>query len=112
MSLGESARYGVDINTGGIIDTFANFVWELAVVKVFNVLSHVALFSFFLPTLVVIANVSDKCYKCEQRANLPNSKCGRDREEPKAESIQGGDARLERWVEGGMRGFVGRKGNL
>ncbi|KAF9594847.1 hypothetical protein IFM89_034830, partial [Coptis chinensis] len=31
---GESARYGVDINTGGIIDTFANFVWEPAVVKI------------------------------------------------------------------------------
>ncbi|KAF9613710.1 hypothetical protein IFM89_010152 [Coptis chinensis] len=34
MSLGESARYGVDINTGGIIDTFANFVWEHAIVKI------------------------------------------------------------------------------
>ncbi|KAF9595218.1 hypothetical protein IFM89_037816 [Coptis chinensis] len=32
--VGESARYGVDINTGGIIDTFANFVWEPAVVKI------------------------------------------------------------------------------
>ncbi|KAF9621666.1 hypothetical protein IFM89_025577 [Coptis chinensis] len=31
---GEGARYGVDINTGGIIDTFANFVWEPAVVKI------------------------------------------------------------------------------
>ncbi|KAF9587505.1 hypothetical protein IFM89_003523 [Coptis chinensis] len=30
----ESARCGVDINTGGIIDTFANFVWEPAVVKI------------------------------------------------------------------------------
>ncbi|KAF9596361.1 hypothetical protein IFM89_009709 [Coptis chinensis] len=26
--------YGVDINTGGIIDTFANFVWEPTVVKI------------------------------------------------------------------------------
>ena len=32
--LGESANYGVDINTGGITDSFANFVWEPAVVKV------------------------------------------------------------------------------
>jgi T-complex protein 1 subunit eta len=31
---GEGALYGVDINTGGIIDTYANFVWEPAVVKV------------------------------------------------------------------------------
>ncbi|KAF9601498.1 hypothetical protein IFM89_020265 [Coptis chinensis] len=26
--------FGVDINTGGIIDTFANFVWEPTVVKI------------------------------------------------------------------------------
>lgn len=32
--LGEGASYGVDINTGGIADSFANFVWEPAVVKV------------------------------------------------------------------------------
>lgn len=31
---GEGALYGVDINTGGIADSFANFVWEPAVVKV------------------------------------------------------------------------------
>ena len=31
---GEGASYGVDINTGGIADSFANFVWEPAVVKV------------------------------------------------------------------------------
>ncbi|KAL4178918.1 hypothetical protein AMTRI_Chr13g84600 [Amborella trichopoda] len=31
---GEGARYGVDINTGGITYTFANFVWEPAVVKI------------------------------------------------------------------------------
>ncbi|VAI44057.1 unnamed protein product [Triticum turgidum subsp. durum] len=28
------ANYGVDINTGGIADSFANFVWEPAVVKI------------------------------------------------------------------------------
>lgn len=33
--LGEGALYGVDINTGGIADSFANFVWEPSVVKVF-----------------------------------------------------------------------------
>lgn len=31
---GEGKPYGVDINTGGIADSFANFVWEPAVVKV------------------------------------------------------------------------------
>ncbi|CAN1251522.1 T-complex protein 1 subunit eta, partial [Linum perenne] len=31
---GEGAPFGVDINTGGIADSFANFVWEPAVVKI------------------------------------------------------------------------------
>eukprot|EP00250_Pteridium_aquilinum_P029667 c39928_g1_i1 orf=514-2196(-) len=31
---GEGALFGVDINNGGIIDTFANFVWEPSVVKI------------------------------------------------------------------------------
>ncbi|KAJ6311051.1 hypothetical protein OIU76_015718 [Salix suchowensis] len=31
---GEGAPYGVDINTGGIVDSFSNFVWEPAVVKI------------------------------------------------------------------------------
>ncbi|CAA7407684.1 unnamed protein product [Spirodela intermedia] len=31
---GEGAYYGVDINTGGIADSFANFVWEPSVVKI------------------------------------------------------------------------------
>jgi T-complex protein 1 subunit eta len=31
---GEGAPYGVDINTGGIADSFSNFVWEPSVVKV------------------------------------------------------------------------------
>ncbi|KAB2050615.1 hypothetical protein ERO13_A12G001300v2 [Gossypium hirsutum] len=30
---GEGAPYGVEINTGGIADSFANFVWEPSVVK-------------------------------------------------------------------------------
>ncbi|MQL90140.1 hypothetical protein Taro_022716 [Colocasia esculenta] len=31
---GEGLNYGVDINTGGIADSFANFVWEPSVVKI------------------------------------------------------------------------------
>ncbi|XP_034901445.1 T-complex protein 1 subunit eta-like isoform X2 [Populus alba] len=31
---GEGAPYGVDINTGGIADSFSNFVWEPSVVKI------------------------------------------------------------------------------
>lgn len=27
-------NYGVDVNTGGIADSFANFVWEPSVVKI------------------------------------------------------------------------------
>ncbi|THG15136.1 hypothetical protein TEA_005496 [Camellia sinensis var. sinensis] len=34
LVFGEGALYGVDINTGGIADSFANFVWEPAVVKI------------------------------------------------------------------------------
>lgn len=34
LCVGEGALYGVDINTGGIADSYANFVWEPAVVKV------------------------------------------------------------------------------
>lgn len=32
--IGEGVLYGVDINIGGIVDLFVNFVWELVVVKV------------------------------------------------------------------------------
>lgn len=54
--IGEGAPYGVDINTGGIADSYANFVWEPAVVKVYTcylnsidvVHSHmIVFFSFF-----------------------------------------------------------------
>ncbi|KAG0489954.1 hypothetical protein HPP92_006817 [Vanilla planifolia] len=31
---GEGANYGVDINTGGIADSFNNFVWEPSIVKI------------------------------------------------------------------------------
>ncbi|KAF6164317.1 hypothetical protein GIB67_029200 [Kingdonia uniflora] len=34
---GEDPLYGVDVNIGGITDSFANFIWEPAVVKI-NVL--------------------------------------------------------------------------
>lgn len=43
--IGEGALYGVDINTGGIADSFANFVWEPAVVKV---LVNFPIFEFFI----------------------------------------------------------------
>ena len=36
LYVGEGALYGVDINTGGIADSYANFVWEPAVVKVYR----------------------------------------------------------------------------
>nr|GFA21702.1 T-complex protein 1 subunit eta [Tanacetum cinerariifolium] len=41
LEVGEGALYGVDINTGGICDSFANFVWEPAVVKI-NAINVVA----------------------------------------------------------------------
>mmetsp|Transcript_5486 Transcript_5486/g.7411 ORF Transcript_5486/g.7411 Transcript_5486/m.7411 type:complete len:570 (+) Transcript_5486:154-1863(+) len=31
---GEGKLFGVDVNTGGIVDTFANFVWEPSLVKI------------------------------------------------------------------------------
>ncbi|KAF6142095.1 hypothetical protein GIB67_037013 [Kingdonia uniflora] len=31
---GEGVLYGVDVNTGGITDSFANFIWEPKVVKI------------------------------------------------------------------------------
>ncbi|XP_024385181.1 T-complex protein 1 subunit eta [Physcomitrium patens] len=34
LASGEGALYGVDINNGGIIDTFSSFVWEPSVVKI------------------------------------------------------------------------------
>eukprot|EP00850_Spirogloea_muscicola_P018892 SM000178S03457 [mRNA] locus=s178:145029:148469:- [translate_table: standard] len=34
LASGEGALYGVDINTGGIVDTYASCVWEPAVVKI------------------------------------------------------------------------------
>ena len=50
-STGEGSNYGVDINTGGIADSFANFVWEPAVVKV------IFLFSL-LSIKIVLINVN------------------------------------------------------
>lgn len=34
LTSGEGALYGVDINSGGITDTYASFVWEPSVVKI------------------------------------------------------------------------------
>ncbi|KAF8402640.1 hypothetical protein HHK36_010729 [Tetracentron sinense] len=39
--VGEGVLYGVDINTGGIVDSLANFVWEPAVVKAACLVSSV-----------------------------------------------------------------------
>lgn len=41
---GEGAHFGVDIDTGGIIDTYKAFVWEPSVVKVnaFNAATEAA----------------------------------------------------------------------
>jgi hypothetical protein len=39
MFTGEGAPYGVEINAGGIVDTYASFIWEPAVVKVLIQLS-------------------------------------------------------------------------
>jgi len=50
----------VDINTGGIADSFANFVWEPAVVKVFQ--DSIKFHSFFvLGTIVPVMNMSILC---------------------------------------------------
>lgn len=48
---GEGGLFGVDINTGGIADSFANFVWEPAVVKVFIyflILNYLVMYSLML----------------------------------------------------------------
>ncbi|CAM6086288.1 unnamed protein product [Calypogeia fissa] len=34
LASGEGALYGVEINAGGIVDTYASFIWEPAVVKI------------------------------------------------------------------------------
>ncbi|KAF6136370.1 hypothetical protein GIB67_028060 [Kingdonia uniflora] len=34
LEVGKGALYGVDVNNGGITDSFVNFVWEPAVVKI------------------------------------------------------------------------------
>lgn len=46
---GEGALYGVDINTGGIIDTFGSFVWEPSVVKVSSLQFEINFFEVVLP---------------------------------------------------------------
>jgi hypothetical protein len=48
---GEGANYGVDILTGGIADSLANFVWEPAVVKV------TTLFLLFIGFHILIINI-------------------------------------------------------
>lgn len=89
--LGEGASYGVDINTGGIADSFANFVWEPAVVKV-SVCSPVVIYMiihihmqwadiFFNVGYVVwhiywyLSSFPDKCHKCCYRGSMSYFKC-------------------------------------
>jgi T-complex protein 1 subunit eta len=31
---GSGANFGIDVNTGGVVDTYAAFVWEPALVKI------------------------------------------------------------------------------
>lgn len=70
--IGEGASYGVDINTGGITDSFANFVWEPAVVKVSQDSIKFLLFYFlrYLSVDMIDRKVyltyllmADQCYK-------------------------------------------------
>jgi hypothetical protein len=79
LATDEGANYGVDINTGGIADSFANFVWEPAVVKVivdllcFPLLLNIH--AILISYVVEIWNIfcSDQCYKCCNRSFLPCS---------------------------------------
>lgn len=94
--LGEGALYGVDINTGGIADSFANFVWEPSVVKVFfcglsmQSFLHIfavspLLFFFWLLEDILTSNCfcTDQCHKCCYWGCMPYFKRGRNRQEPK-----------------------------
>ena len=62
----------MDVNTGGIADSFANFVWEPAVVKVFSSFQSAYLFvnakyfaDVFTRWLFGDFLISaDQCYKC------------------------------------------------
>uniref|UniRef100_A0A453NDU9 T-complex protein 1 subunit eta n=1 Tax=Aegilops tauschii subsp. strangulata TaxID=200361 RepID=A0A453NDU9_AEGTS len=77
------ANYGVDINTGGIADSFANFVWEPAVVKI-NAIN---------------AATEAACLILSVDETVKN---------PKSESAQGDAAAMGGRGGGGMRGRGGR----
>ena len=34
LPTGEGVNFGLDVNTGGIIDTYAKFIWEPSLVKI------------------------------------------------------------------------------
>ncbi|KAM0054196.1 putative chaperonin Cpn60/TCP-1 family, chaperone tailless complex polypeptide 1 (TCP-1) [Helianthus debilis subsp. tardiflorus] len=76
---GEGSLYGVDINTGGICDSFANFVWEPALVKI-NAIN---------------AATEAACLVLSVDETVKN---------PKSESAQGDAAGMGRGRGGGMRG--------
>uniref|UniRef100_A0ACD5YI45 Uncharacterized protein n=1 Tax=Avena sativa TaxID=4498 RepID=A0ACD5YI45_AVESA len=80
---GDGANYGVDINTGGIADSFANFVWEPAVVKI-NAIN---------------AATEAACLILSVDETVKN---------PKSESAQGDAAAMGGRGGGGMRGRGGR----
>ncbi|KAF9616876.1 hypothetical protein IFM89_032838 [Coptis chinensis] len=61
---------------------------------------------FLFTYIGLIANVSDKCYKCDNEAALPNSNVDETVKNPKvSESAQGDVILLERWVEGAWGSF-------
>eukprot|EP00270_Netrium_digitus_P006850 TRINITY_DN1979_c0_g1_i2.p1 TRINITY_DN1979_c0_g1~~TRINITY_DN1979_c0_g1_i2.p1 ORF type:complete len:582 (-),score=189.86 TRINITY_DN1979_c0_g1_i2:150-1850(-) len=82
---GEGKNFGVDINSGGVIDTFVNFVWEPALVKV-NAITAAA------EAACVVLSV-------DETIKNPESKAAQD--EPNAAAAMAGRGR-------GRGGFRGR----
>ncbi|KAL8136866.1 hypothetical protein V2J09_002867 [Rumex salicifolius] len=92
---GEGANYGVDINTGGIADSFANFVWEPAVVKL-NALN---------------AATEAACLVLSVDETVKNPKTDWEDDEIKlSESAQGDAAGMGRGRGGAFRGRGGGRG--
>lgn len=85
LTSGEGALYGVDINSGGITDTYASFVWEPSVVKI-NALT---------------AATEAACIVLSVDETIKN---------PKSESAQGEAAMGGRGMGRGMGGMRGGRG--
>ncbi|EFJ16712.1 hypothetical protein SELMODRAFT_168086 [Selaginella moellendorffii] len=66
---GEGALYGVDINTGGITDTYANFVWEPAVVKINAITAAAEAAALVLSVDETIRNPKSESAQGEAAAN-------------------------------------------